>query len=58
MMLVCGMPTIPNGDGKKVRWRSRRVFEMSPGLAAVLPEVTRPNEEAKLVLGDGVPMLG
>jgi len=52
------MPTAPNGDGKKVRWRSRRVFEMSPGLAAVLPEVTRPNEEAKLVLGDGVPMLG
>ena len=53
MMLVCGMPTAPNGDGKKARWRSRRAFEMSP-----VPKVTRPSEEARLVLGDGVPMLG
>jgi len=51
------MPATPNGDGKKVRWRSRRVFEMSPGLAAVLPKVTRPSEEARLVLGNGIPML-
>ena len=58
MMLICGMPTTPNGDGKKVRWRSRRVFEMSPGLAAVLPKVTGPREEARAVLADGIPMLG